>query len=33
VKREQAVAVIGMASDALGARPISEPLPRPAKTE
>lgn len=32
VTREQAVAVIGMGGDALGARPIAEPVARPAKT-
>ena len=32
VTREQAVAVLGMGSDALGARAISEPVQRPAKS-
>jgi hypothetical protein len=32
VTREQAVAVIHLASDALGIRPISEVAQRPAKT-
>lgn len=32
VGREQATAVIQLASDQLGARPISEPIQRPAKT-
>ena len=32
VRREDAVAVLEMAADKLGARPLSEPVPRPAKT-
>ena len=32
VERNQALAVMELAADALGAGPISEPAPRPAKT-
>jgi DNA-binding SARP family transcriptional activator len=32
VRREDAVAVLEMAADRLGARPLSEPVARPAKT-
>lgn len=32
VRREDALAVLQMAAERLGARPLSEPVPRPAKT-
>jgi uncharacterized protein (DUF433 family) len=32
VRREDAVAVLELAADKVGARPLSEPVPRPAKT-